>query len=263
MGTFSVRKTTEQFIAEARLIHGDKYDYSKVEYKTANDKVCIICPIHGEFWQRPYAHLNFKQGCRKCYEDKKRIGIIGLGIMDIAIDWHDPYMYKQYILWKNMIVRTCCPKYKSKYPSYHDASVCDEWLTFSTFKRWLDEPSTNYKIGYHLDKDIIVKGNMLYSPETCCFVPSELNMLFTNRKRCRGAYPIGVTYCSGGYVATLSTSGGDKYLGYYHSEIDAFNAYKFAKETHIKELAERYFQEGKITERVYNALMKYEVEITD
>jgi hypothetical protein len=55
----------------------------------------------------------------------------------------------------------------------------------------------------------------------------------------------------------------NKYLGYYATPLEAFNAYKTAKEEYIKELAEKYFQEGKITERVYNALMKYEVEITD
>ena len=60
----SRRKTREQFIEETKAIHGDKYDYSKVEYKNNKEKVCIICPIHGEFWQRPYEHLKF--GCRQC-----------------------------------------------------------------------------------------------------------------------------------------------------------------------------------------------------
>ena len=61
----NVRKTTEQFIEEARQVHGDKYNYSKVEYINANTKVCIICPEHGEFWQRPYDHLN-GHNCPKC-----------------------------------------------------------------------------------------------------------------------------------------------------------------------------------------------------
>lgn len=59
------RKTKEEFIEEARAIHGDKYDYSKVEYINTNTKVCIICPKHGEFWQTPKNHLK-GQGCRKC-----------------------------------------------------------------------------------------------------------------------------------------------------------------------------------------------------
>ena len=57
--------TKEEFIEKAKEIHGDKYDYSKVNYINANTKVCIICPIHGEFWQIPYNHLK-GQNCPKC-----------------------------------------------------------------------------------------------------------------------------------------------------------------------------------------------------
>ena len=59
------RKTSEQFILEAKAIHGDKYDYSKTEYVNGRTKVCIICPEHGEFWQSPNKHL-LGQGCKKC-----------------------------------------------------------------------------------------------------------------------------------------------------------------------------------------------------
>jgi len=58
--------TTEEFIKKAREVHGDKYDYSKVEYINNHTKVCIICPEHGEFWQTPINHLNQKQNCPKC-----------------------------------------------------------------------------------------------------------------------------------------------------------------------------------------------------
>jgi hypothetical protein len=55
------RKTTEQFIKEAKKIHGNKYDYSKVKYDGTDVKVCIVCSEHGEFWQTPYSHL---KGCQ-------------------------------------------------------------------------------------------------------------------------------------------------------------------------------------------------------
>lgn len=61
--------TTEQFIEKARQIHGDKYDYSKVEYVNNKTNVCIICPEHGEFWQTPHNHLKGK-GCPICSESK-------------------------------------------------------------------------------------------------------------------------------------------------------------------------------------------------
>ena len=58
-------KTTNKFIEDAKNIHGDKYDYSKVEYKKSKEKVCITCPIHGDFYQTPQKHLS-GQGCPKC-----------------------------------------------------------------------------------------------------------------------------------------------------------------------------------------------------
>ena len=71
------RKTKEEFLIEAKKVNGDKYDYSKVEYKNNKTEVSIICPIHGEFKMRPYSHLS-GQGCPKCgaIENgfKKRIG---------------------------------------------------------------------------------------------------------------------------------------------------------------------------------------------
>ena len=61
--------TTESFIEKAKKVHGEKYDYSKVEYKNSETKVCIICPEHGEFWQTPHSHLN-GTGCHRCAIEK-------------------------------------------------------------------------------------------------------------------------------------------------------------------------------------------------
>lgn len=64
------KKPLVNFILESRRVHNDKYDYSKVEYVNAHTKVCIICPIHGEFWQTPHKHINGKHGCPICNESK-------------------------------------------------------------------------------------------------------------------------------------------------------------------------------------------------
>ena len=65
------KKTQEEFIADARRVHGDRYDYSKVKYVNASTKVCIICPKHGEFWQDPCSHLQ-GSGCPNCFGKLKR-----------------------------------------------------------------------------------------------------------------------------------------------------------------------------------------------
>ena len=62
-------KTLENFINDAIYVHGNKYDYSKVEYFNSNTKVCIICPKHGEFWQLPSKHL-MGHGCQLCHTSK-------------------------------------------------------------------------------------------------------------------------------------------------------------------------------------------------
>ena len=66
----SRKLTTEEFIKRAKEIHGDKYDYSKAEYKSTRDRVCIICPTHGEFYQNANHHIR-RAGCPKCSGPKK------------------------------------------------------------------------------------------------------------------------------------------------------------------------------------------------
>lgn len=65
------KKTLSDFIKKSKMVHGDKYDYSRSEYKGTHTKICIICPKHGEFWQEPDAHIH-NQGCPKCWEEKRK-----------------------------------------------------------------------------------------------------------------------------------------------------------------------------------------------
>ena len=61
--------STDKFIEKARKVHGNKYDYSKVDYKNSLTNICIICPKHGEFWQKPENHY-YGHGCPVCNESK-------------------------------------------------------------------------------------------------------------------------------------------------------------------------------------------------
>ena len=105
------------------------------------------------------------------------------------------------------------------------------------------------------------KGNKEYSPENCCFVPTEINDCFTKRLNERGDYPIGVRKKGNSIIAQINYMGKKKHLGSFKTVEEAFNAYKIAKEQCIKEYAEKY--KGQITDEVYNALINYKVEITD
>ena len=118
-----------------------------------------------------------------------------------------------------------------------------------------------------LDKDILVKGNKIYSPETCVFVPQNINTLFTKRNKVRGEYPIGVSFYknTNKYLAqcNILINGKSQYkkLGYYNNIEDAFNAYKESKEANIKQVADYY--KDNIPNKLYEAMYNYEVEITD
>ena len=117
--------------------------------------------------------------------------------------------------------------------------------------------------GWHLDKDILSKGNKLYSKDTCCFVPLEVNSLLIKRDNCRGEYPVGVDFhkATGKFRARLNINGETKYLGLFSTPEQAFQAYKLAKEAQIKVVAEKW--RHLLDERVFQALLDYEVNIDD
>ena len=158
-----------------------------------------------------------------------------------------------YVIWDNMVQRC------KSHINYTDIIVCEEWLNFSNFVKWVEDNYNHETMeGWHLDKDILVKGNKTYSPETCCFVPQERNKTFTTKKRgvCLGVVSVGKKFRS-----VISIKGVQKHLGYFKTYQEAFQAYKIAKELHIKQLAEKYKQCLKI--EVYKSLINYQVEITD
>lgn len=169
---------------------------------------------------------------------------------------------RAYVVWRNMLMRCYDEKTHIKRPTYIGCTVCNEWHNYSNFKQWFDE---NYQEGYCLDKDILFKGNKVYSPKTCCFVPNEINSILTKRQNYRGNLPIGVRYSDSRlrYKVQFTKSSDKTYIGYFSAPEEAFDAYKRAKEEYIKEVAEKYYKEGAISEKVYNALMNYKVEITD
>lgn len=168
---------------------------------------------------------------------------------------------KYYITWRNMLERGHSEKYKQKRPNYKDVTVCEEWHCFQNFAKWHEENWKTYMDKWHLDKDILVKGNKLYSPNTCCFVPNEVNSFFVKGKSRRGACLIGVSRGYGKFMASCNTNKKVKNLGYFTTELKAFEVYKIFKENLATELAEKW--KSQITEPTYQALINYKVEIDD
>ena len=132
------------------------------------------------------------------------------------------------------------------------------------FYEWCNEQIGFGVDGFELDKDLLLKGNKIYSENTCVFIPSEINLLLVKREALRGEYLIGVSWYSKSktFIAQVNKNKGkSENLGYFKTELEAFKAYKKAKEAFVKEQANKW--RGKIDDRAYNALMNYTVEITD
>ena len=160
---------------------------------------------------------------------------------------------KAYSTWGSMLQRCYAPKYLSRCPTYIGCSVCDAWLFFPTFNAWFDE---NYVEGWELDKDLLVTGNREYGPDTSCFVPHSINVLFIDSGRARGEYPIGVSFHkrSGKFRARLKIDGKLKHLGYFDNPEDAHDAYLIAKKANIIRMANEWKE--KISDKLYIALIK-------
>ena len=173
-----------------------------------------------------------------------------------------------YTVWYSMLQRCHNSKIHKQKPTYSGCAISDNFKSLTYFLDWAKQQvGHNSRDGegrkFNLDKDILIKGNKVYSEDTCCFVPMEINVLFGSSRATRGANPIGVYYdkVRENYQAYVRVNGKKCALGRYTTSEEAFYAYKKAKEAHIKDVANKWKEQIDI--RVYNALMNWTIEITD
>lgn len=182
----------------------------------------------------------------------------------------DGKLSKEYYTWLHMLDRCFNEKIKEQKPTYKNCVCCDEWLIFDNFYNWLHKQE-NFIIWKNLkwsaiDKDILVKGNKIYSPDTCCLVPINVNSLFVKQDVNRGDLPIGVFIRNGKYEAYCANSLINKkavLIGSYDNQEDAFLCYKQYKENLIKQIADIEYNNKTITKECRDAMYKYSVEIND
>ena len=171
---------------------------------------------------------------------------------------------KEYVVWTHVLERCYSDSLKKRYPTYIDCEVSDKFKSYEYFYEWCHKQIGFSNQGWHLDKDLLIKGNKVYSESTCVFIPAEINTLLVKRAASRGEYLIGVSWNkrNKAFVAMVSRNEGQQeHLGFFNTEIEAFNAYKIAKESFIKEQANKW--ESQIDPRAYNALINYQVNIDD
>jgi len=164
-------------------------------------------------------------------------------------------MDSAYRHWFSMLARV----YK-KEKGYEDCKIAEEWLNFQNFAEWWYSNPHHVNSFWCLDKDLLRGENRysLYSPETCCIIPKEINSAIRS-KSSGNKLLIGVSKTpSNKFVAQINT-GNEKspYLGTFETKEEAFKAYADAKTSHLKVLAEKW--RDVISEGVYFALLNYEV----
>lgn len=243
---------------EGVLFNTNSYGLVEVlEYK-GNTKVRVKFINTG--YETEVALVNLKAGKIK---DKSLPTVYGVGrVWDVDVK-NNVKATKQYLIWCNMLKRCYCGNSKLNYQSYAGCTVSEYFQSFDNFASWCEGQVGYETEGFQLDKDILSKNCKQYSPQTCCFVPRDINMHFSKHDRKMRKLPLGVKYHkhNSKYSASLSVDGVLSFIGYYSDKMDAFLAYKQAKEQRAKNLAEKW--KDQIDPRVYEALMNYQVEITD
>ena len=171
---------------------------------------------------------------------------------------------KEYILWCSMLKRCYSNAYKKRLPTYEGCEVSNNFKSYEYFYEWCHRQVGFTNEGYQLDKDLLIKGNKVYSEDSCVFLPHETNQILVKRTTSRGEHLIGVCWSktAKAFKAQVNKNKGkSENLGYFNTELEAFNAYKKAKESFVKEQANNWKSE--IDERAYEALMSYTVDIDD
>jgi len=191
--------------------------------------------------------------------------VFGVGFMGVGIfksRKHGSFT-EEFLAWSGMMTRCYSDYCHKKQPTYAKCEAHPEWHDFQSFAQWYTHKS-GYGLGFHLDKDLLCKGNKVYSRGTCSLVPRKINNLLISRDASRGGLPIGVYNYkpSGKYRACVRLEGKTRCLGIYGTPESAFHAYKLAKEAHIRELVENDYSDV-LSDRLKTALLQYRVEITD
>ena len=234
-------------------------DFKIVKYNDARN-------VEIQFLKTGYeAIVELVQVKRGSVKDRYSPSVYGVGILGTkylsAVNGRNT---KEYNLWQSMLKRCYNSAYKNKHPTYEGCEVSDKFKSYEYFYEWCQNQFGFGVDGFELDKDLLIRGNKIYSESACVFIPREINQILVKSTASRGEYLIGVNWCKtkkAFKAQVCKNNGKQEHLGYFKTEIEAFNAYKKAKESFIKEQAEKW--KSQIDDRAYEALMNYTVNITD
>ena len=189
-------------------------------------------------------------------KDPTQPSVYGIGVIGLNFTKYESNS-KEYSLWLGMLQRCYDNKLKNKRPSYLMCEVDKNFLNYEYFKAWCNKQIGFNKKGFALDKDILIKGNKLYSEDTCCFVPTEINSMIAGLSS-KGDKVTGIYQnCkNGNWYLNTDYQNGHKKRGVFSYLKEAELEYLKLKTENIKSVAEKW--KSQIDIRVYNALINWE-----
>ena len=188
----------------------------------------------------------------------KTLKIQGVGYVPIEIGYGHNESPVEFRVWSAMIYR-CYSTTDRLYRLYGDCEVCENWKYYDKFEEWYKK-QVGCNLGYETDKDLLGNGK-LYSPETCCLLPRELNRMISDRKTKNRELPTGVKRSGKRFYAQAVIGTAEKkyiYLGNFDTQKEASDAYKAFRKKRIAETAQFYYDKGELDERAYNALINFD-----
>ena len=223
-----------------------------IAYRKSDDIDIQFLDEHGYIFEHQ-TYSNFKSGGIKNPYDRNICGVGYMGVGKYHCKYSNGVHTMEYQNWIAMIRRCYDEKRKDTYSSYYGTcEVCSEWHNFQVFGQWYEQ--NFYQVGterMHIDKDILIHGNKIYSPETCIIVPQRINMMFMNKPN-KYNLPSGITpIANGRYNASYR----GKSIGNYDTLELAVKAHDTEKKKALIELANEY--KYKIPNKLYEALINW------
>ena len=233
-----VRKNS--YGTEMKIVEYDGYENTVVEFQ--DEHRARVHTTYGNF---------IRSQVRNPYDKTVYdVGYLGEGKYKVYID--QTRLEPVYNVWRTLLGRCCSERHREQFPAYADCVVCEEWLCYQNFAEWWND--NMYHVGterMHLDKDILYKGNKVYSPDTCLIVPQRINMLFSHKPN-KYKLPNGIKPASSGKFEAKYNG---KHLGTFNTLAKAELAHEKAKRDAIRRVAEEY--KNVIPKKVYVALLKW------
>ena len=188
----------------------------------------------------------------------KRVKARGVGLVPSDFKFDNHNIPIDYSAWTHILTRVYSKNERLR-RFYDGCKICEEWLHFENFREWYNK-QVGCNLGYETDKDLLGNGK-LYSPETCCLLPRELNRMISDRKTKNRELPTGVKRSGKRFFAQALIGTAEKkyiYLGNFDTPEEASNAYKAFRKKRIAETAQVYYDKGELDERAYNSLINFD-----